>query len=104
MNMRITTSDARTIYTRALPGGGYVAIRAREVHRLFRDPICRGEIVVERRDQKRRVGHVPPTVMTSEAHDVATLWRELFPVACSNTALARACMRASPSYVRHAVA
>src|SRR3954454_18739337 len=72
--MRITTSDARTIYTRALPGGGYVAIRAREVRRLFRDPICRGEIVVERRDEKRRAGHVPPTVKTADARDVAALW------------------------------
>jgi hypothetical protein len=88
----------KVIYKRALPGGGFVTIQAHEMHRLFRGTVIRGEIVVERRPENRRAGHVPPTVAVAEARDVGQLWRELFPIASSNSMLARACMRVSPGH------
>lgn len=71
------------VYTRQLPGGGYVAIQAR-VH----DQEIRLALYVERRvDPLRRQGHTPPVL--AESTDAEPLIR----IAENNVEVARALQR-----------
>ena len=71
------------LYTRQLPGGGYVAIEATQL-----DTEVSLELYVERRvDPKRRTGHQPPVVAV--ASDVGQLVR----IAENNVEVARALQR-----------
>jgi len=79
----------RRLYSRALPGGGYVAIESTPetpgtspVHAL---------LLVERRaDPTRRVGHTPPIVAEATAADPDEAVEALFAIAANNVEIARA--------------
>jgi hypothetical protein len=77
------------VYTRPLPGGGYVAIdcesQGREHHvRLW----------VERRaDSGRRVGHAPPVIAEAHADDLERAVSSLRGIAADNVSLAHALRR-----------
>lgn len=85
------------LYSRELPGGGFVAIDAltdgRSQHlRLW----------VERRgDPLRRSGHLPPIIAEAAAADADQALAELQPIAADNLALALAIRRWQASRARH---
>lgn len=80
----MTSPEAEpVVYSRQLPGGGYVAIQAR-----VQDQEYRLSLYVERRvDPLRRQGHAPPVV--AEDTDAAPLIR----IAENNVEVARALQR-----------
>jgi hypothetical protein len=77
------------LYSRQLPGGGFVAI----------DTVAdsRGQharLWVERRgDPSRRAGHLPPIIAECDASDEAQALAELQPIAADNLSLAQAIRR-----------
>ena len=74
------------LYTRTLPGGGYVAIEAIEPE----GTTYRARLSVERRsDPTRRAGHVPPVI--AEAHGMSrdTVFADLVAIASNNVAVAQ---------------
>lgn len=83
------------VYQRALPGGGFVAIYALPVRSLFGQRRVQGNLVVERRDADRRVGHDPVVVARSTGADVSDVMERLYPVAQSNTLVAAHCLAAA---------
>jgi hypothetical protein len=77
------------LYSRELPGGGYVTIQAE----LVEDTTYHGWVAVERRsDRHRRSGGVP---IIAEAHGSSTdsLYASLHGIASDNVAVARAIRR-----------
>ncbi len=88
------------LYTRALPGGGFVSIEAwlplgdlkGAVHR--HDIEVHARLFVERRaDPVRRVGHVPPVVAESVAPTLHGALNDLYDIAADNVEVARAIQR-----------
>ena len=77
------------LYTRSLPGGGYVAIDC------VRQPSGHNaRLWVERRaDPLRRSGHVPPVVAQSHDDDAERAVAALQEIAADNVALAQAIRR-----------
>ncbi len=77
------------LYSRALPGGGFVAIDCLE------DGAGRhARLWVERRgDPSRRAGHLPPIIAEARAPDDDGLLSELHPIAADNLSLAQAIRR-----------
>ena len=77
------------LYTRELPGGGFVAIDA------YADADGQhARLWVERRaDPMRRSGHLPPIIAECAAGDADTALAELQPIAADNLALAQAIRR-----------
>jgi hypothetical protein len=72
------------IYTRVLPGGGYVAVESRKDSET--GPVV--QLAVERRaDPQRRLGHPPPIVAEGDAA------APLVEIAADNVAVARAIQR-----------
>jgi hypothetical protein len=85
-------SDEGRLYTRPLPGGGYVAIESAAV--TGDSERIRAHVLVERRaDPTRRVGHAPPVVAEAVAADVQELIDELYSIAANNVEVARALQR-----------
>jgi hypothetical protein len=85
------STDCR-LYSRPLPGGGYVVIEslpgAADVSTVH------ARILVERRaDPVRRVGHVPPIVAEAVAPDPQHVVAALSPIATNNVEIARALQR-----------
>jgi hypothetical protein len=77
------------LYTRDLPGGGFVAIDAHPA-----DAGHNVRLWVERRgDPSRRTGHLPPVIVERAASDVDSAVAELRPIASDNLALAQAIRR-----------
>ncbi len=78
------------LYTRELPGGGYVAIEAvGEETDLFR-----ARVSVERRtDPERRAGHVPPVIAEASGASRTTVFNELYQIAADNVAVASGILR-----------
>ena len=77
------------LYTRDLPGGGFVAIDAHPA-----DAGHNVRLWVERRgDPSRRMGHLPPVIVERAASDVDSALAELRPIASDNLALAQAIRR-----------
>jgi hypothetical protein len=78
------------LFTRELPGGGYVAIESLpEVAGVHRARVC-----VERRtDPDRRLGHVPPIIVTLEGASPAELFEQLYRIAVDNVEIARGIMK-----------
>ncbi len=75
------------LYTRELPGGGFVTIEARMDSAA---ESCLGRIWVERRgDPKRREGHEPPVIAEIAGSSTQQLFRELYEIAADNVAVAR---------------
>ncbi len=77
--------DPTLLYTRELPGGGFVAIEAAEA-----DSGYRAQVSVERRgDPKRREGHTPPVIAEASGSTQSDVLRELYEIAADNVAVAR---------------
>jgi len=77
------------LYTRDLPGGGFVVIEATQIPGLaittYRASLC-----VERRsDPSRRAGHAPPVVAEAEGGSQAQILEALYPIAADNVAVAK---------------
>ncbi len=92
------------LYSRDLPGGGYVAIDARPVEHAAGDagagagsrpgPLHSARLWVERRgDAARRAGHTPPVIASATAPDLEHAVAELRAIAADNVALAQAIRR-----------
>lgn len=81
------------VYIRTLPSGGYVAIAAEPVQPLFAASRVRGRIVVERRAEARREGHIPPVVAVAERDDVSAILAALMPLAESDELLSQTLQR-----------
>jgi hypothetical protein len=81
----------KTLYRRALPGGGYVNVATESPsaagnHRAY--------VAVERRaDPVRREGHIPPVVASAEGATHQTVFAQLLEIAADNVAVARALIR-----------
>lgn len=83
------TAETEPLYTRQLPGGGYVAIEAARS-----DAEVSLRLYVERRvDPKRRTGHQPPIVEEVSGVDRERAIRQLVRIAENNVEVARALRR-----------
>jgi hypothetical protein len=81
--------DTEPLYTRSLPGGGYVSIEATR-----HDAEYRLTLFVERRvDPQRRQGHAPPVVAEATGPDREHAVRQLVRIAENNVEVARALQR-----------
>ena len=77
------------LYTRELPGGGFVAIDSLTDSRGYH-----ARLWVERRsDPVRRYGHLPPIIAECEATDADAALDTLRPIAADNLSLALAIRR-----------
>jgi hypothetical protein len=78
------------LYTRSLPGGGFVAV---EAAREEPAGIHHGWISVERRaDPLRRSGHAPPVIAEATATSYALVLQELYGIAADNVSIAKGLM------------
>ena len=83
-------AEEAVLFTRELPGGGYVAIESLSAA----DGVHRARVSVERRiDPERRLGHVAPIIVTLEGASEAELFEELYRIAVDNVEIARGIMR-----------
>ncbi|HEX2781498.1 MAG TPA: hypothetical protein VHM30_18485 [Gemmatimonadaceae bacterium] len=83
-------SEAAVLFTRDLPGGGFVAIESLPAE----EGIHRARVSVERRsDPGRRLGHLPPVIATLEGPSRTAIFEELYRIAVDNVAIARGIMR-----------
>jgi hypothetical protein len=79
------------LYTRDLPGGGYVAI---DLLPPAGDAQARLRLWVERRaDPTRRPGHSPPVLLEAEAPDPDAALLDLRRIAADNVMLAQEILR-----------
>jgi hypothetical protein len=78
------------LYSRELPGGGYVLIEAvPQTATAFR-----ARVAVERRtDPLRRAGHEPPVVADLAGESRADIYGELYRIASDNVAVSAALQR-----------
>jgi hypothetical protein len=68
-------------------------------------PICQACVTVERRtDATRREGHQPPVIAQASAASEALVFRELFPIASDDNAIARGLIAWQAAGVRAAPA
>ena len=81
-------SQNKRLYTRALASGGYVAIEAQPVRTLFGPVKIRGQVIVERRSESRRIGHSAPVAAVAEQTRLRDIIHALFPIAHSDEAIA----------------
>jgi hypothetical protein len=78
-------TDPTLLYTRELPGGGFVAIEAAADAAGYH-----AQISVERRgDPKRREGHTPPVIAEASGSTTSDVLQELYEIAADNVAVAR---------------
>ncbi len=85
-------STRAVLYTRDLPGGGYVAIDVQPTGAGDGEHAAR--LWVERRaDPVRRTGHTPPVIAQANAIDLEHAVAELRAIAADNVALALAMRR-----------
>ena len=79
------------LFTRDLPGGGFVSIEALPTGD---DGVHRARVSVERRsDPVRRLGHRPPVIALLEGPSETAIFDELYRIAVDNVAIARGIMR-----------
>ena len=78
------------LYSRELPGGGYVIIEELPAEGgVFRAQLC-----VERRtDPVRRDGHERPVIATAEGSSADDVYHDLLQIASDNVAVARCILR-----------
>jgi len=81
------TPSPEPVYRRKLPSGGYVAIATEEVQPLFATRRVRGWVLVERRNEERRVGHPVPIAAIAERDDLNEVIAALTPIAESDELL-----------------
>jgi hypothetical protein len=78
------------LFTRELPGGGYVAIEAERSE----NATYRARLSVERRsDPTRRNGHYPPVIAESMGATAARVFDELYRIAADNVEIAKGLLR-----------
>ncbi len=78
------------LYSRELPGGGYVIIEELPVE----GGVFRAQLTVERRtDPVRRDGHERPVIATAEGATAADVFNDLVRIAADNVAVARCILR-----------
>ena len=78
------------LYTRELPGGGYVAIE----NVSATGDAYRAQVKVERRsDPARRTGHAPPVIVELAGRSQAEVFSALHRIASDNVAVATAILR-----------
>ena len=78
------------LYTRELPGGGYVVIEALPMEGSRH----RAQLAVERRtDPLRRDGHVRPIIATAEGPSAEAVYQDLHRIASDNVAVAQCILR-----------
>jgi hypothetical protein len=78
------------LFTRELPGGGFVAIESVP----GADGVHRARISVERRtDPERRLGHTPPVIASAEGESSEAIFEELYKIAIDNVAVSRGIIR-----------
>lgn len=83
-------SETAVLFTRDLPGGGFVLIEALPTEA----GVHRARVSVERRsDPVRRLGHLPPVIATTEGLSRTAVFEELYRIAVDNVAIARGIMR-----------
>ena len=83
-------SEARVMYQRTLPGGGFVQVEEETGEVAFH----RAHVAVERRsDPARRYGHTPPIIAVAEDPSARHVFRQLMEVARDNVSIARALLR-----------
>lgn len=83
-------SETAVLFTRDLPGGGYVSIEALPAE----EGVHKARVSVERRsDPGRRMGHLPPIIATLEGPSRNAVFEELYRIAVDNVAIARGIMR-----------
>ena len=78
------------LYSRELPGGGYVIVEALPSV----DGVFRAQLTVERRtDPLRRDGHIRPVIATAEGATAADVYNDLVKIAADNVAVAHCILR-----------
>lgn len=78
------------LYSRELPGGGYVIIEAIPSD----DGRFRAQLTVERRtDPMRRDGHARPVIATAEGATAGDVYNDLVKIASDNVAVAHCILR-----------
>jgi hypothetical protein len=83
-------TNGALLYTRDLPGGGYVAIEARAES----DGRFQGRLLAERRaDLARRAGHAPPVIAEVVGATPTSVFDELYAIAADNVNVAQWIMR-----------
>ena len=83
-------AEEAVLFTRELPGGGYVAIESLPSE----GGVYRARVLVERRiDPERRLGHVAPIIVALEGGSEAELFEALYRIAVDNVEIARGIMR-----------
>ena len=83
-------NSSAILYTRDLPGGGYVAIEARDEGGAQ----FHARLLAERRsDPARRAGHSPPVIAEAEGGSASRVFDELYAIAADNVAVAQWIMR-----------
>jgi hypothetical protein len=83
-------AETAVLYTRELPGGGFVAIESLSSD----DGVHRARISVERRNENdRRDGHERPVIAELEGPSKNAVFDELYRIAVDNVAIARGIMR-----------
>lgn len=97
--------QSQLIYTRQLPGGGFVVIDVAPTRNVLGRRRYLGCVVVERRGNRdRREGHVAPTVARARAATIASVFHDLFPIAQSNIVVAARCLaRETPTLASPAI-
>jgi len=84
-------NEPTILYSRSLPGGGYVAV---EADALADGRGLRGWVAVERRtDPVRRLGHVPPVIAEAEGPTAQRLLQALREIAADNVSVAQGLRR-----------
>jgi hypothetical protein len=77
----------KVMFSRELPGGGYVTIQVQDGD----GAPCRGRITVERRsDLRRRDGESVPIIAEREGLSAELVYESLLEIATDNVAVARA--------------
>ncbi len=83
-------SETAVLFSRELPGGGFVFIESL----AGVDGVHRARVSVERRnDPDRRDGHIRPVIAELEGPSDAAIYEELYRIAIDNVAIARGIMR-----------
>ena len=82
--------DPTVLFSRVLPGGGFVAVETETVDGGEQ----RAWVAVERRtDPVRRIGHVPPVIASVAGNTISTTLQSLYGIATDNVAVARGLIR-----------
>jgi hypothetical protein len=79
------------LYSRDLPGGGYVMV---EADTPAETRVHRAHVTVERRaDPARRDGHLPPVIAEAEGESYSRVLQQLYAIASDNVSIARHLLR-----------